>query len=319
LAQVARWLSFRIPHSTYAYIDAKGQTLVAMGKPILVAGVASSAALYGSYNVAKAFVPGAGYVNERSTAALRGAQTVDTLDSDVFEATSSSGLTPMALATGALTLVAVGSSRKTRVSRRATAAAKEVTPPPPPPFDPAKQLGVTAPLGFFDPLGFAKVGDEAGFKFLRAAELKHGRVAMMASVGALVQSMYQFPGYEKIPHGLGAATTSPGQETLIALTVLSGSLELSLWRDDPEKPVAEIGDYGNPFQFGIGEGPLAAGEDMKNRELNNGRAAMIATLGIIVAELVTGKDALHQLGLASETSAAAPAAVAAASAAASVA
>merc|ERR1719450_1863277 len=40
--------------------------------------------------------------------------------------------------------------------------------PPPPPFNPAEQVGAMAPLGFFDPLGFTKVGDQEGFSKLRA-------------------------------------------------------------------------------------------------------------------------------------------------------
>merc|ERR1712210_178773 len=52
----------------------------------------------------------------------------------------------------------------------------EDAPPPPPPFDPSKQLGAMAPLGYFDPAGFSKVGDKEGFRNLRIAELKHGRV-----------------------------------------------------------------------------------------------------------------------------------------------
>merc|ERR1719468_1396951 len=48
-------------------------------------------------------------------------------------------------------------------------------PPPPPPFDPSEQVGAMAPLGFFDPAGFAKLGDKEGFNNLRATEIKHGR------------------------------------------------------------------------------------------------------------------------------------------------
>jgi len=271
-----------------------------MGKPILVASVASAAALYGSYNVAKAFIPGSGYVNAnaRSAAALRGSQSADVMDSTSM---STAGLNPMALATGALTLATLGSSGKTRMSRPATATAKEVAttaneviePAPPPPFNPAEQVGVTAPLGFFDPLGFAKVGDEEGFRKLRSAELKHGRVAMMASVGALFQSCFQFPGFDKIPKGVAAVTTFEGAAGVTAIVVVSGVLELFVWKDDPSKLP---GDFGNPFQLGLGKGPWGGDDGMKNRELNNGRAAMFATLGIIVAELATGKDAHQQLG-----------------------
>lgn len=46
---------------------------------------------------------------------------------------------------------------------------------PSPSFDPSTQIGAMAPLGFFDPAGFAKKGDEDGFRTLRAAEIKHGR------------------------------------------------------------------------------------------------------------------------------------------------
>jgi len=277
-----------------------------MGKPILAAGLASAAAVYGSYHAAQTFVPGVAPVSESNGAALRGAQSIDRLDSQVLQTESASGLKPMAVATGALALFALGSSRKSRVSCRAAAApAVEAPveapangveePAPPPPFNPAEQLGVTAPLGFFDPLGFSKVGDEEGFRKLRAAELKHGRVAMMAAVGAVIQCPFQFPGFDKLPRGLGALTQEPGIYGFVALVVVSGVFELLLWKDDPKKGVYGIGDYGNPFQFGAGD-PLGESVDMKNRELNNGRAAMIAILGIIVAELATGKNACQQLG-----------------------
>jgi hypothetical protein len=36
---------------------------------------------------------------------------------------------------------------------------------------------------------------------------------------------------------------------------------------------------------------------MRNKELNNGRMAMFSILGIILAELVTGKDGIQQFGL----------------------
>jgi len=76
-------------------------------------------------------------------------------------------------------------------------------------FSPAMQVGVTDPLGFFDPLSFTKMGDKKGFSNLRAAELKHGRVAMMAALGAVVQHYVQFPGFENVPKGLWAPTSAP--------------------------------------------------------------------------------------------------------------
>merc|ERR1712146_253855 len=64
--------------------------------------------------------------------------------------------------------------------------------------------GAMAPLGFFDPAGFSKVGDEEGFRNLRPAELKHGRVAMMAALGFVAQQYVKLPGFEKVPAGVGA-------------------------------------------------------------------------------------------------------------------
>jgi Chlorophyll A-B binding protein len=40
--------------------------------------------------------------------------------------------------------------------------------------------GALAPVGLFDPLGFAEKADEATLKRYREAELTHGRVAMLA-------------------------------------------------------------------------------------------------------------------------------------------
>merc|ERR1719261_1516035 len=47
----------------------------------------------------------------------------------------------------------------------------------------------------FDPLGFSEVFD---IKVLREAELKHGRIAMLATLGWLVQDAYTFPFFEKV-------------------------------------------------------------------------------------------------------------------------
>ncbi|CAE8622662.1 unnamed protein product [Polarella glacialis] len=97
------------------------------------------------------------------------------------------GLSVVVAATG-LTAV-VGSSR--RLSRQAAGAIGK--------FDPAHQVGVTAPLGYFDPVGICEKGDKVGFRRLRAAEIKHGRVAMMACLGSLVQHYLRFPGFENVP------------------------------------------------------------------------------------------------------------------------
>merc|ERR1719502_1289500 len=173
--------------------------------------------------------------------------------------------------------------RSSRITLRAASETVE-----PPKFQPYEQLGTTEPLGFFDPLGFSKSGDEAGFRNLRAAEIKHGRVAMMAALGAVVQHYVKFPGFESVPSGLGAVTASPGSIGFAALFAAAGFLELVAWTEDPSK---EPGNFGDPV------GLNQYTQEFRERELNNGRFAMFAAIGIIAAELYTGKDAIQQFGL----------------------
>ena len=49
-------------------------------------------------------------------------------------------------------------------------------------FDPAKELGVQDPIGFWDPLGLSAGKDEATFKRRRAVEIKHGRIVRVQVV-----------------------------------------------------------------------------------------------------------------------------------------
>jgi len=188
--------------------------------------------------------------------------------------------------TAALVLAGGLAGRRGGLAAVATAETMEV-PPPPPPFSPAEQVGALQPLGFFDPLGFTKVGDEEGFRKLRAAELKHGRVAMMASIGALGQHFIRFPGFEKTHGTFGALLSGEGVLGFVVLFVASGILELA-WNDDSSR---EPGNFGDPF------GVNMYTQDMRNKEINNGRMAMISVLGIFAAELATGKDAIEQFGL----------------------
>merc|ERR1719359_1492940 len=53
-------------------------------------------------------------------------------------------------------------------------------------FKAEDMLGVTEPLGFFDPLGISAEVSPGRLLFFREVELKHGRVAMLATLGILV-------------------------------------------------------------------------------------------------------------------------------------
>jgi hypothetical protein len=157
-----------------------------------------------------------------------------------------------------------------------------------PDFDPATEVGALPPLGFFDPLGFSKKGDLQGFRNLRVAEIKHARVAMMASIGAVTQHYVKFPGFEGVPAGLAAVTVVPGSIGFAVLFVAAGIMETTVWAEDINK---EPGNFGDPAGFG------QYTTEMRNKELNNGRMGMFASLGIIAADLLTGKDGVQQLGL----------------------
>mmetsp|Transcript_54880 Transcript_54880/g.95964 ORF Transcript_54880/g.95964 Transcript_54880/m.95964 type:complete len:241 (-) Transcript_54880:351-1073(-) len=187
---------------------------------------------------------------------------------------------------GAMARRAAAGSRKKAGASKHQLRAEPVQAPPP--FDPAAQVGAMPPLGFFDPAGFCKKGDKDGFRNLRAAEIKHGRVAMMAALGGVAQHFVKFPGFDGVPSGLSAVTTAPGTYGFVALFLVAGALELGLWTEDPSK---EPGNFGDPA--GLGQ----YNTEMRQRELNNGRFAMFAAIGIISAELLTGKDAVEQFGL----------------------
>jgi len=216
-----------------------------------------------------------------------------------------------AAALAAAALASAGSRRRTRKGagrgagvRRQAAVIEEVdkpteakepdaeaAPPEPPKkkFDARLQPGVGPPLDFWDPAGFCPINDEQNFRKLRAAELKHGRVAMLAAVGQVLPCYVKFPGFFKVPSGVLAVTKAPGSYGMAALVILAGVLEIFFWKERDDR---EPGDFGDPL------GLKSVGgydEFWREIELNNGRAAMWAAIGIIGAEVVTGRDAQDQL------------------------
>merc|ERR1712013_237669 len=76
------------------------------------------------------------------------------------------------------------------------------------------ELGVQAPVGFWDPLGLAADGNLDNFQRRRETEIKHGRISMLATMGYITPELTgKFPGYlspsanlefQNIPNGLGA-------------------------------------------------------------------------------------------------------------------
>jgi len=157
--------------------------------------------------------------------------------------------------------------------------------------------GVTGPLDFFDPLGFCTECTEGKLCFYREVELKHGRVAMLASLGFIVGEQFHplFGGNIDVPSYLAFQQTPlqtfwPAVVAAIAIpevfSVFSFNSPLGgePWSVRADR---ESGDLGfDP----LGLKPEDAKElkEMQTKELNNGRLAMIGAAGMIAQELVSG-------------------------------
>merc|ERR1712070_1208358 len=81
------------------------------------------------------------------------------------------------------------------------------------------ELGVQAPVGFWDPAGFTSDGNAENFARRRQTELKHGRVSMLATMGYITPEITgKLPGFlspstglkfADIPNGLAAISKVP--------------------------------------------------------------------------------------------------------------
>ena len=156
------------------------------------------------------------------------------------------------------------------------------------------EVGAQLPLGFWDPLGMVADGDEGRFERLRYTEIKHGRIAMLAVVGYLTtEAGIRLPGridfrgddFADIPSGYAALETIPFLGN-IQLLCFIGALEVFVMRDFAG--VAEFpGDLRNGIPTLYDDWNKFSEEDKLRKraiELNNGRAAQMGILGLMVHE-----------------------------------
>lgn len=155
------------------------------------------------------------------------------------------------------------------------------------------ELGVQEPLGFWDPLGLVADGDQAKFDRLRYIELKHGRISMLAVLGYLTaESGTRLPGdidyhgtsFASIPNGFAALKAIP-QAGLVQIVSFIAFLEISVMKDIPGTGNEHIGDFRNgAIDFGWDKWDAATKLKKRAIELNNGRAAQMGILGLMVHE-----------------------------------
>ena len=156
-----------------------------------------------------------------------------------------------------------------------------------------EDFGAMLPLGFFDPLGLVADGDKATFDRLRLTELKHGRISMLAVVGFLVQEAgIRLPGaidlsgtqFADIPNGYAGLEMIPYAGKL-QLFAFIGALEVFVMRDFVGG--AFPGDLRNDYiDFGWDSFDEATKLRKRTVELNQGRAAMMGILGLMVHEQI---------------------------------
>ena len=158
--------------------------------------------------------------------------------------------------------------------------------------------GAIAPTGFFDPIGFSRYGITLNeVKRYREAEVMHGRVAMLATVGYLAGESISGPF-----NTVGPANDQLQQMPLPAFIFLTGAIaaaelkratigwvepDLSSWT----KTLWTLRD--NYYPGDVGFDPLNLKptdpiefQKMQTRELQNGRLAMLGAAGMCAQELV---------------------------------
>merc|ERR1711972_158356 len=154
------------------------------------------------------------------------------------------------------------------------------------------ELGVQAPVGLWDPLGFTSDGDVASFRRRRSVEIKHGRICMLATMGYITPEITgKLPGYlspsqglkfEDIPNGLGAISKVPAAGWL-QIVAYFGFCEFSGGFEDYKSGTP--GDYG---------WKVLTSDDAEEKtkklaaEIANGRLAMVAIIGMFFQDGLTG-------------------------------
>jgi len=174
------------------------------------------------------------------------------------------------------------------------------------------KAGQVAPLGFFDPMGFSATIDDGKLLFYREAEIKHGRVCMLAFLGMLVGEQY----HPLFGGDIDVASTKVFQEVglkdlwpiaFLQFIVAAAFEEIRTSKGNllgramggivpNEEKVEGFAAKSDRVPGDLGFDPLGIKPkndkdlmSIQNKEILNGRLAMIAVAGIAAQEQVTGE------------------------------
>jgi len=162
-------------------------------------------------------------------------------------------------------------------------------------MDAAELNGADREVGFFDPAGLSRGKSDETLAWYRAAELKHGRVCMLATAGIFHQQLgFTFPDEVfQATKPFEAVTKVFNERPLAAIQILIAIAAVEVLG-------ASIQKYRAPGDLGFD--PLGIKPDdeeefakIQLKELKNGRLAMISFAGMVAQEAVTGQGVVDQL------------------------
>eukprot|EP00316_Scyphosphaera_apsteinii_P013503 CAMPEP_0119308974 /NCGR_PEP_ID=MMETSP1333-20130426/13274_1 /TAXON_ID=418940 /ORGANISM="Scyphosphaera apsteinii, Strain RCC1455" /LENGTH=205 /DNA_ID=CAMNT_0007312869 /DNA_START=32 /DNA_END=649 /DNA_ORIENTATION=+ len=166
----------------------------------------------------------------------------------------------------------------------------------------AKTLpGITAPFGFFDPLDLIEDCAQEEILRFREAELAHGRVSMMAVTGCAVGEVFHpmfavdGPAIRQLDLVLQTPGGQSGGFVLLLAIFFSEIYRARIGWKPPGEATFMLQEGYSPGDLGFDPLGLKPQEKagllaMQNKELNNGRLAMLGVAGIVAQELVDGKS-----------------------------
>lgn len=168
-------------------------------------------------------------------------------------------------------------------------------------------VGALAPTGFFDPLNLSGGKDFNAVKKIRESELKHGRIAMVAVLGVFVGESFN-PLFDGKITGPAIFQFQQADDlvpffwtgVLFVTALIEGQNILDGWEpasDTVGKRVANLKD--DYINGDLGFDPLGlkpadeeSFDNLRTKELQNGRLAMLGIAGIVAQELVDGQTIL---------------------------